>query len=296
MRKALKWAAYAVGGALALALVTVAALYGRGTWILEKKWDVAGVDIPVPSDSASIAHGQHVAKSRGCLGCHNALAQGQVFFDEPGIARIVAPNIARTARQYSAAEFEGVVRHGVRPNGKGVAIMPSDMFSALSDADLGSIIAYLRGITPAKDTFPPREVRFMGRIGLATGKFSLLPQMIQRASGKIDHAAPAAGDTVAMGRYLARTSCTECHGMDLRGGEVEDIKTPSLIVVSAYSRDQFVHLMRTGEPVGGRKLRIMNDAATERFANFDDDELAALHRYLQTLAKEVPLQLSTSSK
>ena len=293
MRRALKWAAYGVGGALVLVLFAVAALYGRGTLILEKKWDVAGIDIPVPSDSASIAHGQHIAKSRGCLGCHNELAQGHVFFDEPGIARIVAPNIARLARQYSTVEFERVVRHGVRPDGMGVAIMPSEMFASLSDADVGSVIAYLRSLTPVKDSFPPREVRFMGRIGLATGKFNLAPQLIQRS--RIDRAAPAPGDTIALGRYVAQTSCTECHGMDLRGASVEDVATPNLVVAAAYSREQFTHLMRTGEPVSGRKLGLMAQAATERFAHFTDEEVAALHSYLKTLTK-APLQLSTSSK
>jgi mono/diheme cytochrome c family protein len=297
MRKVLKWAAYGVGGAVVLLLVVVAALYARGTWILETKWDVAGIDIPVPGDSASIAQGRHVAKSRGCLNCHSALAQGQVFFDEPRVARIVAPNIARLAREYSTAQFERAVRRGVRPSGTGVAIMPSAMFSALTDADLGSVIAYLRSLTPAKDSFPPRDVRIMGRIGLATGKFNLAPQLIQRAVDGAQHTVPAPGDTVALGRYIARTSCTECHGLDLRGDATGGgVGTPSLVGAATYTPEQFAHLMRTGEPTGGRKLTLMAEVAQGRFSNFTDEEISALHRYLQTLAKEPPRLLSSAGK
>jgi mono/diheme cytochrome c family protein len=205
-----------------------------------------------------------------------------VFFDEPRIARIVAPNIARIARAYSPAEFEAVLRHGVRPNGTGVAIMPSQMFANFTDADVGSILAFLKSLTPATDSLPATEVRIMGRIGLATGQFRLVPQEIENAR-VAGIAAPAAADSVAPGRYMALTTCTECHGPDLRGGLVGTEAAPNLAIVKAYSRDQFVHLLRTGEPIGNRTLKTMAEVAQARFTHFTDDELSALHRYLQTL-------------
>lgn len=282
MHKAMRWTGYVIGGLVALLALSIGGLYGRGTYFLHKRWTVARADIAVPTDSASIAYGHRLAQTRGCLNCHSALAQGSVFFDQPGIARIVAPNIARLARQYSAAEFEGVLRHGVRPNGTGVVIMPSVMFANFNDTDVGAIIAYLRSLTPATDSLPMNDVRIMGRIGLATGQFMLAPQDIEQA-GRTRQSAPAAGDSVAAGRYLAVTSCTECHGLDLRGGMVEEEAAPNLAVAGAYSRDEFAHLMRTGEPTGGRKLKLMADVAQGRFAHLTDDEVTSLHRYLQTL-------------
>ena len=284
MLRFLKWVGYVVGGVVITMSILIGGLYGRGTSILNKQWDVAGADIPVPTDSAAIARGHRIATSRGCLNCHNALAQGGVFVDDPLLGRVVAPNIARLAREYSTAQFDGAVRRGVRPSGTGVAIMPSQMFYSLTDGDLGDLIAFLRDLTPQKDTLPATDVRIMGRIGLATGKFHLAPQIIQQGYNGQRPSLPAHGDTLAQGRYIAQTSCSECHGLDLRGGNVgPELLTPSLVAVSAYSREQFANLMRNGEPAGGRKLTLMAEVARSRFASFNDDEISALHSDLQTL-------------
>ena len=124
MKQLLKWLGYVIGGVVVTMAILIGVLYGKGTSILNKQWDVAGVDIPVPSDSAAIERGHRLAISRGCLGCHRALGQGSVFVDDPLLGRVVAPNIVRLAREYSTAQFDGVVRRGVRPSGTGVAIMP----------------------------------------------------------------------------------------------------------------------------------------------------------------------------
>jgi hypothetical protein len=54
-------------------------------------------------------------------------------------------------------------------------------------------------------------------------------------------------------------------------------------MVLAYSRDDFKTLLRTGEPLGGRELGLMAGVARSRFARFSDDEITALHGYLNTL-------------
>jgi len=286
MRKVVRWTAYALGSIVALALVAFCAVYGRGAMILNRHWDAAGVDLAIPTDTASIARGHHLAASRGCLDCHGPSGRGLMLFDQPNVARIAAPNIARLARVYRAADFDRIVRHGVRPNGMGVAIMPSNMFANFTDGDMASVIAYLRTLDSRPDTLPPRAVKVLGYIGLGTGQFELTPQVIARqVAGRA--AAPAAqGDTAARGRYIALTSCTECHGPDLRGAPAgSDLPAPNLMIAAGYSRDQFARLMRTGVPANGRKLSVMGIVARGRFANFDDDEITALHRYLTTLAR-----------
>jgi acetylornithine deacetylase/succinyl-diaminopimelate desuccinylase-like protein len=60
-----------------------------------------------------------------------------VFFDQPMLARLVAPNVVRAIKGYSDAELARLLRHGVRPDGRGVAVMPSSTFYHLDDADLG---------------------------------------------------------------------------------------------------------------------------------------------------------------
>ena len=49
--------------------------------------------VALPSDDASIAEGERLARVRGCLGCHCDRLQGTVFFDEPGVAKLTAGNL-----------------------------------------------------------------------------------------------------------------------------------------------------------------------------------------------------------
>jgi hypothetical protein len=73
-------------------------------------------------------------------GCHDASAQGNVQFDEPFIARIVAPNLTYSIRHYSKAEVVTAIRTGVRPDGgRQWWWMPSQAFVPLTDSDLGRI-------------------------------------------------------------------------------------------------------------------------------------------------------------
>lgn len=73
-----------------------------------------------------------------------------------------------------------------------------------------------------------------------------------------------------------------CHGGDLRGSP--DGSTPALAIAAAYTLDEFARLMSTGVALGDRELDLMARVARGRFAHFTDDEVAAVHAYLQTLA------------
>lgn len=279
MNQLLKWMgilAAVVAGMVLLALLAVYALSER---TLRRTHDVPATAIHLPSDERVVEEGARLAALRGCTGCHAADLGGGVFFDAPRIARLTAPNLTTLVREYSTAEFVRAVRHGVNREGRGLAGMPSAMFTHLTDADLGAIIAWIRSLPVVDRALPPREIRIMGRIGLVTGLYAL-------DSGEIDHTAPRQTvdtlDVLAFGRYLAMTSCTECHGQDLRGN-AENL-TPGLAVVAGYSLEAFRHLMQTGEALGGRELELMSDVARSRFSQFTDAELVAVHTYLRALA------------
>ena len=44
---------------------------------------------------------------------------------------------------------------------------------------------------------------------------------------------------------------------------------------------QFTHLLRAGQPIGGRDLGEMSEAAREDFVNFRDDEIADIYAFLR---------------
>jgi mono/diheme cytochrome c family protein len=271
VKRFLKWTAISV---LAIVVLAALAVLGVSEYRLRKKYDVAATPITVPTDSASLARGRHLYMTRGCAGCHGQDVAGRVFLHDPMLGRLVAPNVPKFVRANSDADVARLLRHGIRPNGRGVAVMPSAMLYHLDDSDVGALIAYLRTI-PVQEAAEPLPSTFLGplaRLGLAIGQYALEPAVI-------DHEAPRLAngpDAAARGQYTAMTSCVECHGKRLEGG----MNAPSLTIVQGYTAAEFTRLMREGVPRDGRKLDLMARTAQNRFVNFTDDEVADLYAYL----------------
>jgi mono/diheme cytochrome c family protein len=270
VRRVLKWVAVTIASIVVVAAIAV---YGLSEYQLRRRFDIAATPVTIPTDSASLAAGRHVFETRGCAGCHGPNVSGKVFFDDPMIARLVAPNVPAAIRGYSDPELARLLRHGVRPDGRGVAVMPSSMFYHLDDADLGALIAYLRSLPEQPNPgLPATSMRILARVGLVVGQYKLEPRLITHDAPRV-----AKGpDAAALGQYLATTSCTECHGAKLEG----DATTPALSIVAGYSPTEFAKLMREGIPKDGRPLDLMAQVARSRFSHFSDDEVAGLYAYL----------------
>ncbi len=277
MRRILKWGAVTVAGLVGLVLLAVATVYVASEIVLRRSYDVPLEAIAVPTDSASIAEGRRLATIRGCYnGCHGTGLDGTEFWDQPWIARLVAPNLTQVAAQHSDAELERIIRDGVRPDGRSTWGMPSASFYHLSDPDVGAIIAFIRSQPLTDGPATEVEVRLLARIGVLTGEFPPQAQVIEHGAPRLDERTRS--DTLAFGAYLARTICSECHGLDLRGDPRSP--TPTLAIAAAYSREEFIRLMRTGVALGGRDLGLMSDVSRRRFVHMTDDELHALHAFL----------------
>ena len=275
VKRFLKWTALGLGSLVAVLLL---AIYGMSEYRLRQRYDVAAAPITLPTDSTGLARGQHIALTRGCAGCHGQNLEGKVFFDQPMLARIVAPNLTKVAAEYSDADLARAIRHGVRPNGKSLVVMPSAMLYHLSDADVGALVAYLRSVPRAESDLPKTSLRLLARVGILTGQYHTQAEMIDHDVPRLPEGSEA--DPTVRGRYLAKTSCTECHGQDLRGGTEGPAPTPALSVVKAYSAEDFTRLMKEGVPRDGRKLELMGDVSRSRFSRFTDAEIAALYAYL----------------
>jgi mono/diheme cytochrome c family protein len=282
VKRVLRWLRNALIGVIALALIAAAVIYSLSELALRRSYDPRGTSVAIPADSASIAEGERLARIRGCLGCHRSKLEGGLFIDDPMLARIAAPNLTKAVRVYSDAELEGIIRHGVRPDGRSVVAMPSDMFRVLDDADLGKILAYLHSAPEVPGQARMVKPGPLGRLGIALGKFKPAAEDVRRVETLSD-SFPAAGSPVARGAYLARTVCTECHGATLSGFAGE---TPDLRIAAGYSPEQFVRLMRRGVALGERELGLMGEVARSRFSHFTDEEIEALYAYL--LSRAIP--------
>lgn len=285
MHRALRWLRNTIAALLVLLLVAVVTVYALSERILRRTYEEPLVAIPIPADSASIAEGDRLTRIHGCRGCHQADLSGQYFEDNFLIGRLAAPSLTLAAQQYSDEELVRIIRRGVRPDGYSVLAMPSEMFTPLTDADLGKIIAYIRSAPPAPGLPRTVELGPLARLGLVTGQYAPAAVWVRTADSLAAAGYfPAAGEPDARGAYLARTSCTECHGLQLEGSDF----APNLRIATGYTREQFAHFFRTGEPLGGRQLQLMGVVAKSRFSHLSDEEEAALYAYLMARAAAAP--------
>ena len=243
-------------------------------------------DADIPTTAEAVARGEHVARIRGCFGCHGQHLEGRVFTEQwPWVERAVAPNLAAFAREHSTATINAAIRHGVGHDGRALWSMPSYNWKHLSDEDLVALIAYLRSVDVMQTNLPSAKLGLRARWRIAIGEsqhmadwVGMVPELRYQ-----DHADRA----MRFGEYLAMTMCNECHGLDLRGAINPDGTAPDLAVLAAYSDEDFRELMSTGTAIGGRgDLFLMSLIARDRFPALTEEELVSLLTYLRTVPNQ----------
>jgi cytochrome c553 len=279
MKRIMRWFGFMALSLVLLLVLGSAILYALSERILRRTYTEPRVEIAVPRDSMSIKEGHRLALIRGCATCHGADVNGAVFIDHPLLARLIAPSLTAAVRSYANADLVRIIRRGVRPDGSSVIGMPSEMFSGLTDADLGRILAYLSGTPPRPGLSPERRLGPVARFAFVAGKLRPAAELVRRA-GRLSGSWPRDPDSTAPGAYLARTSCTECHGLGLRGGD----QAPDLRIAAGYSFEAFTELLREGKALGNRELPLMSEVARSRFRHFTDRELRNLYTYLVACA------------
>ncbi len=271
-----------------VALVTLAA--GLAGWVwwrseahLTSFPDPPPFTTPIPTDAASIAHGRHIALTRGCVSCHSSkgeLLDGDVFHPLPGGGQAVAPGLPALARTHSPAIIERAVRHGVGVDGKALYSMPSFGFARLSDSDMAALIAFMRSKPVIEKTLPKSNLGPKLRWDIATGKDAATPAFVPRVpplsfQGDADPA-------VRRGEYIAMTACAECHGFGLRGDNPFDPPgkgPPDLTIAASYGKGDFITLLRTGRAAGNREVGLMSIVARKHFSHFTEQDIDDLYAF-----------------
>jgi len=283
---------YVAGAFVALALI-VLGVYAISEWKLRRHRDVPLADFrrdtaPTTDD---LAEGERMAVIVGCwAGCHGRVGQGGSD-DTGGWYEATAPTLSDVLPRYSDAELVRLIRFGVKRDGVTAIGMVSGTFYALGDDDLGKIIAHLRAQPPSPPVPRDRTIHFSGRWAMVTGEWKTSADEVDTTMPRWGELPHASG--FERGRYLVSITCTECHGLDLQGRAVYG--SPALDVVAAYDRDQFRHLLRTGEPLGKRDLGIMSWVAREAFRRFTDEEIADIHAYLREYRRAPPTRAAADN-
>ena len=231
--------------------------------------------------AAIIAHGERISWALGCRGCHRKNLEGGEFYER------YASNLSRDLPKYSDAEIERLLRTGVPRDGRELWGMPSEIFQHLSAADMTALIADLRSTAPGgTPTQPPKPWDAVAKEMIAKGDFKTAKETVAQAKliAPID-----LGSGYALGRYITRVTCAECHGATLDGAPgAKPGEPPNLVVAGVYTRAEFETLMTKGLPSGGRTLKngLMGEVARERFIHFTAHERDAIYDYLKARAEK----------
>ena len=236
----------------------------------------------VEARPAQLSRGKHLVETLGgCTECHGANLAGRVM-DENPMLRLVAPNITRgrggVVASYSDVDWMHAILHGVAPDGRNLAVMPSKELRTFSDQDVMAMIAYVRSV-PAVDATPPTtRVSMLGKImlGLA-GKELWSANSIAHDEPRAGRATPS-GATAAHGEYLIGV-CKGCHGPNLKGGLKHGPDAPPSADISApamasWSREQLERLLRTGKRRDGTE--ISSAMPWRAMSQVTDEELTAM--------------------
>ncbi|MFQ5968473.1 MAG: c-type cytochrome [Acidimicrobiia bacterium] len=303
MARVIRWLIYVVVGLMGLVLLAGLAIFVLSELELRKTYDVEPSPVAVPTDADSIAFGEHLATTwAGCAACHGDHMEGDILFEDEA-AKVVAPNLTAgeggVGSFYRDEDWVLAIRHGIKPSGRSILIMPETLHS-LSDEELGAIIAYLKNVPAVDNILPNTSIKPMGRLGTVMG-------LLNPTAALIDHEAPrppapAPPPSIEYGAHIANGVCVICHGTDFAGGtkpkgsQVEfpaDEPIPRNLTpagnLRTWTETDFVTALRTGITPAGDRL---DDEAMPWpiFSELTDDELTALWRFISSLPPAQPAE------
>lgn len=294
MGRALRWTATIAGAAVLLAATVVTA----GAWNADRR-RTRQVELPalptfaLQSGPDLLERGRYLFQSRGCAECHGADGGGRVFIDDGHGMRIKSPDIAggpdSVVKDYTPADFDRTIRHGVKPDGTPVFIMPSEDYNRLTDRDLSALVTYIQQLPPAPggpaEVLLPLPVRVLYGLGL-----------IPDAAEKIDQSLPPSRPvpdavTVAHGRYVA-SMCMGCHGPGLSGGHIPGgpptwppaanlTSGPGSALAHYADEAAFAAMLRTGHRPDGSAVSTVMPFGSLKTLN--DVDVGAVWLYLKSL-------------
>jgi len=292
MKKVLKWVGIIFGLLAGLVVLAFGIVYAITEARLNKTYTIQVESVSIPTDTAAIERGQRVAAVRLCTDCHGANLAGRVFLDNPMIGLIATTNLTSgkggVGGELSNADWVRAIRHGVRPDGKPLLIMPAGEFYYLSDTDLGEVIAYIKSLPPVDNELPTKKIGPLFRVAMMLIDVVFIPAEV------IDHTAPRpiapdVGATVEYGKYLAIT-CTSCHGPGFSGGPIPMAPPefpPALNLtpggeLQGWTEEMFINTLRNGVTPSGHQINNLY-MPWKLLGQMTDDELKTVFLFLRSL-------------
>jgi mono/diheme cytochrome c family protein len=289
------WIRRSLTGAAALVAVASAAVgiaVEMGERKRERQIEFAVAPVPFQSAATSVEHGGYLFRSRGCADCHGGNGGGAIVIDDGGLlvrSPDITPGPDHVVAGYAPVDWVRTIRHGVKPDGRPLLIMPSEDYNRLTDADVAAIVAYARQLPSASGQRAIVQLSLPVKVLYGLG-------LVRDAAETIDHTlAPAqpvaAGVTAAHGAYVAN-GCIGCHRAGLVGGKIAGAPpswpaaarlAPGPDIVMPRYRDvrAFAAMLKSGKRPDGSAVSEVMPFSSLRELN--DLDVQALYLYLTTL-------------
>ncbi len=276
----------------------VAAAFGAGLALAHQKLN-RHVAVPALTlalgvegdDAGARERGRYLFVSRGCADCHGTDGAGRRFIDSSAV-KASAPNISpgsgSVVAGYTQTDWVRTLRHGVKPDGRPLMIMPSEDYNRFTDADVAALVAYVRALPPVAGSAANIDLAAPVRVMYGFG-------VVRDAAEKIDHGAPpstpvAEAVSAEHGRYVANM-CIGCHGERLLGGKIPggppDWPAAARLAPGAGSAmDRYTDaaslraMFSSGRRPDGVALKVMPFGSLRELSELD---VQALYLYLKSL-------------
>ncbi|AXQ48391.1 c-type cytochrome [Pseudomonas vlassakiae] len=265
---------------------------------------------PPSFEPAVVSRGEYVARLSDCVACHS-LPDGKPFAGGLQMATPlgtihatnVTPDRETGIGNYSLADFDRAVRHGVAPGGRRLyPAMPYPSYAKLSDDDVKALYAFfMKGVQPAQQPNIPSDIpwplNLRWPIALWNGVFA----------ADTPYAAKTGQDALwNRGAYIVQGPghCGSCHtprGLAFNEKALDEAGTPFLAgalldgwYAPSLRNDHNTGLGRWSEAeivqflkAGRNQHAVVYGSMTEAFNNstqfMSDEDLSAIARYLKSL-------------
>ncbi|APA87720.1 c-type cytochrome [Paraburkholderia sprentiae WSM5005] len=300
---------------LGVAVILVALMAACGGHAA-RAWEPAQTPVAAPfavsSDTEAVRRGAKLAAVGNCVTCHTVaggqpLAGGVPLKTPFGViySTNITPDTDTGIGGWSLDAFARAMRRGVSGDGHLLyPAFPYPHFTHISDADIGSLYAWLMSRAPVNARTPHNELIFP----LGFRPIMAVWNLLYLHTGAEAAPSPSEAPDVARGRYLVESlgHCGACHtplnrlGAErrdeaLQGGTIEGWDAPALTDLASrptpWTQAQLVSYLRTGlASAHGAAAGPMRDV-TRMLADASASDVEAIAAYLLALptgARSVP--------
>jgi cytochrome c553 len=275
MTRWLIWGGMALAAALVLWLAQPVYVWLASEAVIGQRYTLPRSLVRADSTPEGIARGARLVRLGGCTGCHGPNLAGKPLRDP---FPLYASDLRALTTVYADEDFDRAIRRGLRPDASSLWVMPSQAYVYVRDADIASILGYLRALPPQGRITPPPAFTRAERSAIVRGDLQPVANL-----ALVQMPAIGLGPHYDGGRYIAMLACGVCHGADLTGSP--DGRAPDLNLIVRYTRHAFFDLLRKGWGAHGRRLKTMGPLAKQRFHILQDWEIDPLYAYLTARAQ-----------